>query len=129
MTENKPSCYGHFPHKVPPMMEDCYKNCKGSIILCKKATHEREEAKPKMTLTDLEKKYYLCQPLTKKEWEALAKYWGSQLAELRAAIIQRYAILKEQNLCIDCFKDSPALATLVIQNNPKQEQKEEDDKK
>ena len=41
---SKPSCYGCFPHQVPPMMEDCYRNCKGSIILCKQATHEKEDA-------------------------------------------------------------------------------------
>lgn len=64
-----------------------------------------------MKLTDLEKKYYLCQPLTKKEWQSLAMYWGSQLAELRTAIKQRYAI-----------KDSPVLATCVIQDNPKESQ-------
>ena len=40
----KPECFSYFPHEVPPMMQDCYKNCKGSIILCKKATHEREDA-------------------------------------------------------------------------------------
>jgi hypothetical protein len=70
-----------------------------------------------MTLTDLEKKYYLCQLLTKKEYGALAKYWGSKLAELRVAIIQRYAFLKEQNICIDCFKDTPVLAALIQDKN------------
>ena len=40
---NNPECFGCFPHEVPPMMEECYKNCKGSIILCKKATHYKEE--------------------------------------------------------------------------------------
>ena len=66
-----------------------------------------------MTLTELEKKYYLCQPLTKKEWQALAMHWGSALADLRAAIIQRYKILKEQKICVDCFKDVPQLAALL----------------
>jgi hypothetical protein len=64
-------------------------------------------------LTELEKKYYLCQPLTKKEWQELAKYWGSELATLRAAIKQRYDILKEQNICVDCFKDVPQFAALL----------------
>lgn len=73
-----------------------------------------------MTLTDLEKKYYLCQPLTKREWENLAKYWGMQLAELRCAIKQRYAVLKEQNICVDCFKDVPALASLVTEEKVKE---------
>ncbi len=42
MTDAKPDCFSYFPHEVPPMMEDCYKTCHYSIILCKKATHERE---------------------------------------------------------------------------------------
>jgi len=41
MTE-KPECFSFFPHKVPPMMDDCYKNCKYSIILCKQATAKKE---------------------------------------------------------------------------------------
>jgi hypothetical protein len=45
MKTKKPGCYGSFPHEIPPMMEDCYKNCKGSIILCKQATREKEQAK------------------------------------------------------------------------------------
>ena len=41
MSKN-PECFGCFPHEVPPMMQDCYKNCRGSIILCKQATHKKE---------------------------------------------------------------------------------------
>ena len=41
MSDN-PACHGYFPHLVPPMMEDCYRNCKGSVILCKEATRQRE---------------------------------------------------------------------------------------
>jgi hypothetical protein len=66
-----------------------------------------------MTLTELEKKYYLCEPLTKKEWQELARYWGSQLENLRVAIVQRYALLKEQKICVDCFKDVPQFSVLL----------------
>jgi hypothetical protein len=68
-----------------------------------------------VTLSDLEKKYYLCQPLTKKEWQELAIYWGQKLKTLEGVIKQRYAILKEQNICVDCFKDVPALSSLVTE--------------
>jgi hypothetical protein len=36
------------------------------------------------------------------------------LEDLRTAIKQRYAILKEQKICIDCFKDVPLLASLCV---------------
>jgi len=37
----KPECFGCFPTQVPPMAEDCYKTCKYSVMLCKKATYEK----------------------------------------------------------------------------------------
>jgi hypothetical protein len=37
----KPECFGCFP-SIPPLAETCYRTCKHSIILCKKATYEKE---------------------------------------------------------------------------------------
>jgi hypothetical protein len=79
-----------------------------------------------MTLTELEKKYYLCQPLTKKEWQALAQYWCSQLIDLQVAIKQCYALLKEQKICVDCFKDVPQFSALLdISSKPQNEVKQQ----
>lgn len=50
--------------------------------------------------------------LTKNDYASLAAYYSFELTVLREAIRRRYAILKEQNICTDCFKDVPELASL-----------------
>jgi len=43
-----------------------------------------------------------------------------RIENLEDAIKQRYAILKEQNICVDCFKDVPQLASLCIDSTKKE---------
>lgn len=41
----------------------------------------------------------------------------NELEKLRNAIKQRYAILNEQHICTDCFKDVPVLASLCVDSS------------
>jgi len=45
-----------------------------------------QETLKEQLIDEIEKKYYLCQPLTKKEWEILAVYWGRQLKSLNSKV-------------------------------------------